>query len=323
MAYKIVSLRSTDHVEDVFSGVQLETVAKQRYTEDELITHATGADGLFVHSENQYTAALFERVPSLRVIGRPGSGLDNIDLEAATEHDVAVVYTPGMNAVAVAEFVVGTLITHLRSVPAASQHLRDGGWRSPEWWGTELRGKTIGIVGLGDAGFETARRLQVFGVDLLVVDPYVDEDRIEAIGATKVELEDALRSSDVVSLHVRLTSETKHLIDESRLKQMKQDAVLINTARGAVVDFDALADAIAANHIGGAILDVFPEEPPDVAHELFELPTVSVTPHLAGATVETRVNMLETTAKNVLSVLEGDPVDSAYVANPAVFDDAR
>jgi D-3-phosphoglycerate dehydrogenase / 2-oxoglutarate reductase len=323
MAYEIVSLRSTDHVEDIFSGVQLETVAKQRYTEDELITYATGADGLFVHSENQYTAALFERVPSLRVIGRPGSGLDNIDLEAATKHDVAVVYTPGMNAVAVAEFVVGTLITHLRSIPAASQHLRDGGWRSPEWWGTELRGKTIGIVGLGDAGFETAQRLRVFGVDLLVVDPYVDKDRIEAIGATKVELEDALRSSDVVSLHVRLTSETKHLIDESGLEQMKQDAVLINTARGAVVDFDALADAIAANHIGGAILDVFPEEPPDVAHELFKQPTVSVTPHLAGATVETRVNMLETTAKNVLSVLEGDPVEPACVANPAVFDDAR
>jgi D-3-phosphoglycerate dehydrogenase / 2-oxoglutarate reductase len=323
VTYKIVSFRSTDQVKDVFSDVQLETVAKQRYTEDELVTHAMGADGLFVHSENQYTEALFERVPSLRVVGRPGSGLDNIDLEAATEHDVAVVYTPGMNAVAVAEFVVGTLITHLRSAPAASQHLRDGGWRSPEWWGTELRGKTISVIGLGDAGFETARRLRAFDVDLLVADPYVDEERVEAVGATRVGLENALRSSDVVSLHVRLTDETKHLIDEPRLEQMKQDAVLVNTARGAVVDSDALADAIAADRIGGAILDVFPEEPPDVAHELFELPSVSVTPHLAGATFETRVNMLETTARNVLSVLGDNPVESTHVANPTAVDDVR
>lgn len=320
MTQKIVSFRSVDRIASVFNEIDLEVVAKTSYSDAELIGHAAGADGLFVHSENGYTRSLFEAVPTLRVIGRPGSGLDNIDLEAATDHGVVVVYTPGMNAVAVAEFVVGRIISHIRTFDTTSDHVRAGGWRSPDWWGTELRNKTVGIVGLGAAGFETATRLAPFDVDFLVADPYVDQAKIDEIGGTRVALDELLSAADFVSLHVRLTEETRHLIDAAALDRMKETAILINTARGRVIDHDALIDALDADAIGGAVLDVFPTEPPEQADEIFEFETVSVTPHLAGATIETRTQMLNTTAQNMLQFLAGDEVSAKYVANPGVLE---
>lgn len=320
MRPQIVSVRSVDRIADVFEETDLKVVPKTRYSDAELIAHAEGADGLFVHSENDYTRTLFEAVPSLDVIGRPGSGLDNIDLAAATDNGVVVVFTPGMNAVAVAEFVVGRLISHIRTFEASSEHVRRGGWRSPDWWGTELHGKTVGIVGLGAAGFETGSRLAPFGVDFLVADPYVDDDRIDEIGGRRVELDDLLAESDVVSLHVRLTEETRHLIDAEALERMRESAILVNTARGDVVDHDALVEALDREAIGGAILDVFPSEPPAADDPFFDFETVSVTPHLAGATVETRTRMLRTTAENMLRILDGEAVDETFVANPKALE---
>ena len=306
--------------EEWADGIDLDVVPKTRYSDAELIVHAEGADGLFVHSEKAYTRSLFRGVSALRVIGRPGSGLDNIDLEAATDHDVVVVYTPGMNAVAVAEFVVGRIISHIRTFDLASGHVRAGGWRSPEWWGTELRNKTVGIVGLGAAGFETAKRLAPFGVDFLVADPYVEQARIDEICGRRVDLDELLSASDFVSLHVRLTTETTHMIDAAALDRMKETAIVINTARGRVIDHEALIDALDANTIGGAILDVYPTEPPERTDRIFDFETVSVTPHLAGATVETRAEMLETTARNMRRILDGNTVPPEYIANPAVLD---
>lgn len=320
MSEKIISFRSVDRISDAFDGIELDVVPKANYTTDELIAYAEGASGLFVHSENNYNAELFEAVPSLQVIGRPGSGFDNIDLDAATEHGVAVVFTPGMNAIAVAEFVVGRIISHIRTFDAASDQVRGGGWRSPDWWGTELRNKTVGIVGLGAAGFETATRLYPFGVDFLVADPYVDQAQIDEIGGQRVELDDLLKQSDFVSLHVRLTDETTHMIDAAALKRMKETAILVNTSRGRVVDHEALIDALDTGVIRGAVIDVYPNEPPSTDDPIFDAPNVSPTPHLAGATVETRTEMLETTAANMLQILDGEDVDLSYVANPAVFD---
>lgn len=320
MTAKIVSFRSVNAIADAFAAVDLTVVPKQKYTDDELIAHAKGASGLFVHSENQYTDALFESASELRVIGRPGSGLDNIDLDAATEHGVVVVYTPGMNAIAVAEFVVGRVISHIRNFQAADDHVRSGGWRSPDWWGTELRNKTVGVVGLGAAGIETAKRLEPFDVEFLVVDPYVDQARIDEIGGTRVELDELLAESDFVSLHVRLTEETTHMIDAAAFEQMKDTAVLINTARGRVIDHDALVKALKNKQIGGSVIDVYPSEPPSATDPIFDCETATVTPHLAGATVETRTQMLRTTAENMLAVLGEKEVDSQYIANPSVFE---
>ncbi len=320
MTEKIVSFRSVDRIDSAFDSVDLDIVPKTKYTDAELIEYAEGASGLFVHSENDYTSTLFEASPDLRVIGRPGSGLDNIDLDAATENDVVIAFTPGMNAIAVAEFVVGSVISHIRDLHEASDHVRAGGWRSPDWWGTELRDKTVGIVGLGAAGYETAKRLEPFDVEFLVADPYVDQDRVDEIGARRVELDDLLSASDFVSLHVRLTEETTGMIDAAAFDRMKETAVLINTARGRVVDHDALVEALTTGTIGGAVIDVYPNEPPEPTDPIFDCETASVTPHLAGATVETRTEMLETTAKNMLRILNGEAVDHQYIANPDVLD---
>jgi D-3-phosphoglycerate dehydrogenase len=320
MTEKIVSFRSVDRIDSAFDSVDLDVVPKTKYTDSELIDYAEGASGLFVHSENDYTSTLFEASPELRVIGRPGSGLDNIDLDAATDNDVVIAFTPGMNAIAVAEFVVGSVISHIRDLQDASDHVRAGGWRSPDWWGTELRNKTVGIVGLGAAGYETAKRLEPFDVDFLVADPYVDQQRVDEIGARRVELNELLSESDFVSLHVRLTEETTHMIDAAAFDRMKETAVLINTARGRVVDHDALVEALTTGTIGGAVIDVYPSEPPEPTDPIFDCETASVTPHLAGATVETRTEMLETTAKNMLRILNGEDVDHQYIANPDVLD---
>lgn len=313
---KVVSFRSIERISDEFGGLSVQREPKRRYTEAELIDRAAGADALFVHSENDYTAAVFDGVPELRAIGKAGSGIDNIDVDAATERDIAVLHTPGMNGVAVAEFTVGAIVSLARNLHAAENHLLEGGWRSQEWWGTELRDKTVGIVGLGAAGFETARRLVPFDVELLVADPYVSQERIDEVGATRVPLEELLQRVDIVSLHVRLTDETEGMIGPAEFDLLDDTALLVNTSRGAVVDRTALRDALETDSIGGAALDVFHEEPPDPDDPILERENVLATPHLAGATVETRERMLATTARNVRRVLNGEPVAEEYLANP-------
>lgn len=316
MSHRILSTRSIDRVEGAFDGVDVEVAEKKRYTAAELVELVGDADGLFVHSENEFDADLIDRAPNLRAIAKPGSGIDNIDVEAATDAGVVVLHTPGMNAVAVSEFTVGAILAHYREIPAAEDHLETGGWRSQAWWGTELRGKTVGLVGLGATGFETAKRIAPFCEEILVHDPYVDDERIDAVGGSRRSKEALVAESDVVSLHVRLTPDTRGLIGEAELDAMGEDALLVNTARGAVVEEEPLIDAVESGSIGGAVLDVFHEEPPDPDHPLVGHPDVLATPHLAGATVETRTRMLNVTARNLVAVLDGEPVDQEYVANP-------
>lgn len=315
----VVAFRSVDRVIDEFGDLSVQREPKQRYSPPELKERVGGADGLFVHSENDYTEELFNTTPNLRAIGKAGSGIDNINIDAATEHDIAVLHTPGMNGVAVAEFTVGAIVSLARRFHAAENHLLDGGWRSEAWWGTELRGKTVGIVGLGAAGYETARRLKPFDVDFLVADPYVSQERINNINGTRVSLKELLSNTDIVSLHVRLTEETEGMIDDDAFELLDDNVLLVNTSRGAVIDWVALQNALETNAIGGAVLDVFHEEPPDPASSILNHENVVATPHLAGATVQTRERMLVATARNVRRVLEGQSVDEEYLANPEVF----
>ncbi|MFB6304631.1 MAG: NAD(P)-dependent oxidoreductase [Haloferacaceae archaeon] len=319
MSRRLVTFRNVDPVADVFADLEVREVPKGKYTTEQLIEHSEGAEALFVHSENPYDRDLFEAVPSLRVVGKAGSGIDNIDVEAATDHGVAVVHTPGMNADSVGEYTVGLLVAYWRRIPAAERHLREGGWRSEAWWGTEIRDKTVGIVGLGAAGTATAERLVPFGADLVAYDPYVDQAHADAVGADLVGLDELLDRSDVVSLHVRLNEETRGLIDADAFDRMGEDAVLVNTSRGEVVDREALLDALDAGDVGGAALDVFHEEPPSPDDPLFDHENVLATPHLAGAGRETRIRMLRMTAENVVKVLAGDPVEERFVANPEVL----
>jgi D-3-phosphoglycerate dehydrogenase len=313
---KVVSLRAVDRVTDIFEGVELVEQPKQKYDADELVERVGDADAVYIHAENQFTEDVLSELPSLQVIGKPGSGVDNIDLDAAAERGIPVFHTPGMNAVAVAEYNVGLLIALLRQIPDARDHLAGGGWRSEAWEGTEIRDKTVGIVGLGQTGTATAERLAAFDVDLLTTDPYVDQSRADEVGAEMVGMDQLLAESDIVLLHVRLTPETEGLLGAAELDRMKDSAVLVNTARGRLIDREALLANLEAGTLAGAALDVFHEEPPAEDDPLVAHPNVLATPHLAGATAETRRNVLRTTAENVMRALNGEPVDESYVANP-------
>lgn len=317
---KIVSLRSTDRVDDIFDGLDLGEVPKKKYDEDTLIDIVGDADAVFIHAENQFTSRVIESAPSLKVIGKPGSGIDNIDLDAATRNNVQVLHTPGMNAVAVAEFNVGLLISLYRSIPSARDHIESGGWRSERWEGSEIRDKTIGIVGLGNTGRATAERLSPFDATLIGTDPFVDEETAAEFGVELLELEEMLTRADIVMMHARLNEHTHHLIGADELELLDESAVIINTARGQLIDEDALIEQLESDRLGGAALDVYSVEPPADDNQLFDLPNVITTPHLAGATTETRTNVLRTTAKNVVSALNGESVDRRFVANVDVLE---
>lgn len=320
MQHRLLTLRGIEPVAETFADLDVVKVPKAKYTTDELVEHARGAHALFIHSENTFDREFFERVDSVRVIGKPGSGIDNIDIEAATDHGVTVIHTPGMNAMAVGEYTVGMTLALQRNICTGEDHLRGGGWRSEAWWGTELVGKTVGIVGLGAAGSETAARFRPFCEELVAFDPYIDQEQADEVGAELVDFDELLERSHVVSLHVRLNDETREMIDADAFDRMREDAILVNTSRGEVVARDALLDALREGKIHGAALDVFHEEPPNPDDELFDFDHVLATPHLAGASTETRIRMLRTTAEAVVSLLEGEGVDEGLVANPETLD---
>lgn len=312
---RLVAFRDIDPVAETFADLEVVSVPKDGYTTDELIERAAGADALFVHSENEYGPAVFDALPDLRVVDKPGSGIDNIDVSAATARGIAVTHTPGMNADSVGEFAVGMLVSLLRKVGESDAHLRAGGWRSPEWWGRELRGETVGLLGLGATGTATAKRLRPFGPDLVAHNPYVDEAHAEELGVEVFYLDNLLNRSSVLSVHVRLTDETRGMVGADELARLGADGVLLNAARATVVEREALYDVLRSGDLAGAALDVFHDEPQSPDGPVFSFENVLATPHLAGAGRRTRVEMLETTADSVARLLAGDPVAERLVAN--------
>jgi len=243
------------------------------------------ADALIVRSATRVTAELLEWAPRLRVVGRAGVGVDNVDLDAATQRGVLVMNTPGSNAVSVAEHTLALLLALARLVPQLSAALQAGRWEKSSA-GVEVRGKTLGLVGLGRVGAEVARRARGLEMRVVAHDPYVTPDAAREIDVELLPLDDLLAQADFVSLHTALSPATEKLINAGRLGRMKRGARLINTARGELVDEAALADALRAGQLAGAALDVFAVEPPPAGWPLRGLPNVIATPHVAGSTRE-------------------------------------
>ena len=243
------------------------------------------ADALVVRSAVQADAALLEHAPKLRVIGRAGVGVDNIDTDAATRHGIVVMNTPGANAVAVAELTLGLMIAMCRKLPAANTSMHAGKWEKKSLQGTELRGKTLGIVGLGRIGLEVARRARAFGMTLIGYDPFIAPVIARENDVTLVPIDDIFRESDFLTLHVGLTSQTEGLINRQSIAIMKPGIRIINCARGELIVDEALADALRSGKVAGAALDVFHQEP--LKNSPFvELANVLLSPHIAGATDE-------------------------------------
>lgn len=271
-----------------------------------------GAAALIVRNGTRVDAALLEAAPGLRVVGRLGAGLDNVDVAACRRLGVEVVYAPEANGVAVAEMTMGLMLALARRIPAADRHVRRGGWNRAAHAGIELEGRTLGILGFGRVGRLVADRARAFGMEIAVAHPRLrpDDPALKAREARLLDLPALLAASDVLSVHLPLTPETAGLIGAAELALMKPTAFLVNTGRGGVVDEEALAAALSAGRLGGAALDVRAAEPPGrrgAAGILARLPNVILTPHVAGLTHEAQRRTAVTVASDVLRVLRGEP----------------
>ncbi|MFN0072553.1 MAG: phosphoglycerate dehydrogenase [Chloroflexota bacterium] len=273
---------------------------------EELRSMLADCDGLVVRSGTQVTRELLEYGPNLRIVARAGVGVDNIDVEACTARGVAVINAAGGNAVAVAEHALGLMIALARHFVPANASLRDGKWDRSRFTGIELAGRTLGTVGLGPVGSELVTRARALGMTVLAVDPYIPAERAERLGVQIVGLDELLRESDFISLHVPATAETRNMMNRETLAKMKSTAYLINCARGEVVDTDALLEALDAGVIAGAGIDVFTEEPAP-SHPLAMHPKVLATPHLAGSTTEALESVAVRIAEQMLAMLAGGP----------------
>jgi D-3-phosphoglycerate dehydrogenase len=254
-------------------------------TKDTLNAEIADADALIVRSATRVTAELLDKAPRLRAVGRAGVGVDNIDLDAATTRGVLVMSTPGGNAISVAEHTFALLLALARQVPRLDKAMHEGKWEKSSAAGTEVRGKTLGLIGLGRIGSEVALRADAFDMRVLGYDPYISEAAAREVQVELVPLEKLLAESDFISLHTALSPATQNLINAETLAQMKNGARLINAARGELIDEAALAEALKSGKLGGAALDVFVHEPPKDS-PLLSMPNVIATPHVAGSTAE-------------------------------------
>lgn len=249
------------------------------------------------------TRKVMEKARGLRVVAKHGVGTDNIDVRAATELRVYVTITPGANTEAVADHAFALMLAAARHIVFADREVRRGEW--PRLMGTEIAGKTLGIVGLGRVGKAVARRARGFNMRVLACDVLIDEKFCRMNQVSAVGLDELLRESDIVTLHVPLTPETRHMVDRSALSRMKKGSILVNTARGELVDLDALYEALVAGHVAAAGIDVYPAEPPDVSHPVLTLENVVFTPHLGAYTREANYLMGVMAARAIIDVLEG------------------
>jgi len=294
----------------------------QGLKEAELAPLLSDVDALIVRSETKVTATLMERAPKLAVVGRAGVGVDNIDVPAATERGVYVVNAPLGNIVAAAEHTIALALSLLRNIPEADRSVRAGEWKRAKLMGKELRGKTLGLVGIGRVGSEVARRAAAFEMKVIAHDPFATEASARAAGAQLVELDELFARADVFSLHTPLTDKTRGLINATNLAKMKPSAVIVNASRGEVIDAQALADALSAGTIAGAALDVFAPEPLAADSPLRAAPRTVLTPHIAGSTTEAQVNVAVDVVKQILDILDGKPARFAVNAPRPPADEA-
>jgi D-3-phosphoglycerate dehydrogenase / 2-oxoglutarate reductase len=293
---------------------------------NELHTALRDARGLIVRSETRVDAALLQSAPRLEVVARAGVGVDAIDVDAATAAGIVVVNTPAANTLAATEQTFALMLAAMRNLPQAHASVHGGVWDRKPFVGYELYGKTIGIVGLGRIGSNIATRAAAFGMNVIAFDPYVPSSRANALGVELTEFDELLRRSDIVTLHVPLTSQTRGMIDGRALAQMRPDAVLVNCARGAVVDARALLDALEGERLRAVAMDVFPEEPPPVdspSKKLMMHERVVATPHLGGSTYEALERIALELARDVVHVLGGRPASGAVNAPSLTGADAE
>ena len=286
---------------------------------DVLAADLAGADGLLVRSATKVDAALMDAAPGLRIIARAGTGVDNVDVAAASARGILVVNAPGANSISVAEHACALMLALARAVPAADHAMKEGRWEKKKFLGSELRGKTLGVAGLGRIGQEVAQRARAFGMRIIAHDPYIAKDVAAGLHVELMSLDEVCAAADFLTLHLPSTPETRHLFNDDRFSKCKPGLRLINTARGELVDEAALRRAIEQGIIAGAGLDVFETEPP-ADWSLAKLPQVIATPHIAASTEEAQELVGTETAATVRDFLRDGMVRNA-VNFPSIHPD--
>jgi D-3-phosphoglycerate dehydrogenase len=292
-----------------------ELVYRPDCTRADLLLRVATADALIVRSGTQVDAEVFAAGERLRVVGRAGVGVNNIDVDAATRRGVVALNVPDGNTIAACEQTFALMLALARNIPAATASLRAGRWERERFVGVELRGKTLGVVGLGRIGQEVCRRAVAFGMRPVAYDPFVSAEVAEGLGARLAPLAEVIAQADFLTLHTPLTAETRGLIGHRELAAMKRGAILINCARGGLVDEAALEGALREGRLGGAGLDVFTHEPPG-EHPLLALPNVVATPHLGASTREAQEVSATLVARYVCDALAGQAVRTAVNLPP-------
>jgi D-3-phosphoglycerate dehydrogenase / 2-oxoglutarate reductase len=294
-----INQKGIEHLEDV-----AEVVVNTKITPEELVETIAEYDAIIVRSRTKVTREVIEAAPRLKIIARAGVGVDNVDVETATEKGIMVVNAPESTSVTVAEHTMGLILALARKISIADKSVKEGNWEKGLFMGMELNGKTMGIIGMGRIGSQVASRAKAFGMEILVRDPYITEEVASKLGVRIIDLQNLLKMSDVITIHVPLTSETKHLISKAEFDLMKENAIIVNCARGGIINEDELYVALSTGKILGAGLDVFEKEPPE-GSRLLKLDKVVFTPHIGASTREAQRDAAIIVANEIKTVFIG------------------
>lgn len=295
----------------------LTVIAPGKLSQDDLIAQIGEADALIIRSGVKITPEVFAAAPNLKAIARAGVGVDNIDLDAATQHKVIVMNTPGGNTISTAEHTFGLMLALARHTPQGNSSLKAGRWDRKKYVGVELKGKTLGVLGFGRIGQAIASRAIAFEMDVIAYDPFLDDTVFSGLNVERVELDELYTRADFITLHVPATEDTKGMINNESIAKMKEGVRIVNAARGALINDVDLALGIQSGKVAGVALDVYAEEPPSADHPLLGFDNVINTPHLAASTTDAQITVAVEAAELIADALLNQAF--ANVVNKAVL----
>ena len=311
---------------EILKKSSIDVDVKTGMSPEELRSCIGDYEGLVIRSKTKVTSDIIKSAKKLKVVGRAGVGVDNVDITAATERGIVVMNTPGGNTISAAEHTVSMLLALSRNIPQANQSLKKGLWDKKKFTGTEVYCKVLGIIGLGKIGTEVASRAQSFGMRIIAYDPFISAEKADKLGIRLETFEGVLKKSDYITVHLPLTPNTKHIINDKEFGLMKQGARIINCARGGIIDENALCMAVKSGKLAGAAVDVFEKEPLPADSPLLLYENIIVTPHLAASTEEAQINVAQDIAHQIIDALQNENYSNAVnipSIDPKIFKEIK
>ncbi len=307
---------SDQGIQHLYDAPDIEVHKKTGLTEDQLVEIIGDYDALLVRSQTKVTPRIFEAAKSLKVVGRAGVGVDNIDLASATERGVVVINAPDGNTISTCEHTFAMIMAVARQIPQAYKKTVGGVWDRKTFLGVELNNKVLGVIGMGRIGSEVAKRAKAFGMEVIGYDPFLTQERAEKMGVTLGSVNDIASKADFITVHTPLTNETRHIIGKAQFDLMKKGVRIVNCARGGIIDEVALVEAVEKGTVAGAAFDVFEVEPPAADHPFLHNPDIIVTPHLGASTFEAQENVAIDVSEQVINILRNEPYKNAVNMPP-------